>query len=83
MGRSVEQLRPLDQRFAHEAKLEPFEIAQAAMDKLGGGGGRGAGIVALLGQHHFQAAARSIARDGRTVDSAANDNEIEGLTGQR
>ena len=82
-GAAFEQLRPLDQRFAHQPEFEPLEIAQAAVNELGRCGGGGAGVVALLGEHHFQPAARRVARDGRTVDSAADDEEIEGLIGQR
>src|SRR3990170_403882 len=82
MGRGLEQLRPLDQRFAHEAELEVLEIAQAAMDQLGGGRGRGAGIVALLGQHYFQPASGRVASDRRAMDAAANDEQVEGLGGQ-
>ena len=34
MRRGLEQLRALDERLAHERKLELLEIAQAAMDQL-------------------------------------------------
>ena len=79
MRRGLEQPRALDQQLAHERKLELLEIAQAAMDQLGGSGGGGAGIVALLGEHDLEPAAGRIAGDGSTVNAAANDEKIVGL----
>ena len=81
MRRGLEQPRALDQRLAHERKLELLEIAQAAMDQLGGSRGGGAGIVALLGEHDFEPAAGGIAGHGSTVNAAANDEKIVALCG--
>ncbi len=81
MGRGLEQLGALDEGFANEVELKPLEIAQAAMDQLGRGRGGGPRIVALLGEHDFQPAARGVAGDGRAMDAAANDEKIEALRG--
>ena len=79
MRRRLEQPRPLDEGLAHERKLEMLEITQAAVDQLGGSRGGGARVVALLGEHHFQAATGRVAGDGRAVDAAADDEQVEGL----
>ncbi len=79
MGRRLEQLRALDQGFAHQAELEMLEIAQAAMDELGRGRGRGAGIVAALGEHDLQPAPGGVARHRRAMNAAADDEEIDAL----
>ena len=83
MRRGLEQPGALDQQLAHERKLELLEIAQAAMDQLGGSRGGGAGIVALLGEHDLEPAAGGIAGDGSTVNAAANDEKIVALCDQR
>jgi hypothetical protein len=48
----VRRMRPqhfaLDQRLAHQAEFVIFEIAQAAMDELGGGRGGAAGEIVHL-----------------------------------
>ena len=64
MRRGLEQPGALDQRLVHKRKLELLEIAQAAMDQLGGSRGGGARIVALLGEHDFEPAAGGIAGHG-------------------
>jgi len=48
--RGLEQNLALDQRLAHQAKLAELEIAQAPVNELAGGGGRGAREVAALHQ---------------------------------
>ncbi len=81
MGSGAEQLGALDQGFAHELELEMFQIAQAAMDELRGVGGGGAGIVALLGQQHFQAATGGVAGDRGAMNAAADDDKVERFRG--
>ena len=81
MRRGLEQLGALDQGFAHELELKLLEIAQPAMDQLGRGRGGGRRVVALLGEHDFQPAARGVAGDGRAMDAAADDEKIEALRG--
>ena len=79
MRRGLEQLRPLEQRLAHQRELEALQIAQAAMDQLRGGRRRGAGIIARLGEHDFQPAAGGVARDRGAVNAAADDQDVECL----
>ncbi|MEZ5827041.1 MAG: hypothetical protein R3D01_01050 [Hyphomicrobiales bacterium] len=72
-----EQFGAFGQRFAHELKLEPLEVAQATVDQLGGSGGGGARVIAFLGEHHFQPAARGVTRDGCAVNSTADNENVE------
>ena len=58
-------------------KASVLEVAQPAMDELGGGRRSAGGEVALLDQQHLEAAAGGIARDAGAVDAAADDGEIE------
>ena len=50
VGRDAQQHLALGQRLAHQAELVLFQVAQPAMDQLGGGGGGGAAEVAALHQ---------------------------------
>ena len=75
-GASFEQPLALGQRLAHQQERAVLEIAQPAVDELGGGR-RGAGRqVVLLEQQHAQAAAGGVARDAGPVDAAADDGEV-------
>ncbi len=68
----------LDQRLAHQAEFVMLEIAQAAVDELGGPG-RGSGReVGLFGERDAVAAADHVARDAASVDAAADHQNIEG-----
>ena len=58
-----------------------FQIAQPAMDQLGGGGGRAAAEIGLLAQKHRPAAPGGIPRDAGAIDAAADDDEVETLHG--
>ena len=74
--RRLEQHLALDQRLAHQAEFIMLEIAQAAMDQLGGGRGRAGGQVALFGEEHLQAPPRRITRNAAAIDAAADDEQI-------
>ena len=54
-----------------------LEVAQPAMDELGGGRRSAGGEVVLLDQQDAQPAAGGIARDAGPVDAAANDGKVE------
>jgi hypothetical protein len=71
-----------DQAFAHQPELEVLEIAQAAVEELGGGGGRRGGEVVHLGQGNLQATARRVARDPAPVDAAADDEDVQDVVGR-
>jgi hypothetical protein len=68
-----EQHPALAQRFGDEADLAVLEVAEPAVDQLAAGRARGRSKVSLLDEHHAQAPARSIARNSRAVDAAADD----------
>ena len=74
---SREQNFPLDQRLSHQAKLVIFQIAQAAMHELARARGRTFGEIVLLAEQHLQATTGGIARDAGSVDSAADDSDID------
>ena len=67
---------PLDQRFAHQSEGMMFQIAQAAMDQLGRGGGCAAGKVALLQQQHARAAPGGIAGNATAIYPTADDGKV-------
>ncbi len=74
--RRLEQHLPFNQGLAHQAEFIVLEIAQAAMDQLGGGRGRAGGQVALFGEEHLQAPPCRITRNAATIDSAADNKHI-------
>src|SRR3546814_11185527 len=55
--------------------LVMLQIAQAAMDQLGGGRGGGAGEIDAFGKDHRQTATGSIAGDAGAVHAATDDKE--------
>ena len=65
------------ERLANEAKLERFEVAQTAVDELGGGRGRGAAKIALVAEIDGKATSCSIACNATAIDAAAYDGKIE------
>ena len=67
----------LGQRLAHQPEPAVLEIAQPAMDQLGGGGRRAGGEIVLLDQEDAQPPAGRIARDAGAVDASAHDGKIE------
>ena len=73
---SAQQHLAFDQGLAHQAELVVLEVAQAAVNQLGAGRGRGAGQIAFFAKQHREAAAGRIARDTGTVDAAANYDDV-------
>ncbi|MDF2689411.1 MAG: hypothetical protein K0Q80_2377 [Microvirga sp.] len=69
-------LLPFKQGLPNQPELVVFKVAQAAVDQLGRGGGGVAGQIALLAEHHREAAAYGIARDAGAVDAAAYNQKI-------
>jgi hypothetical protein len=67
------------QRLAHEPEIIGLEIAQTAMDQLGGARGGAFREVALLGQGDGETAPGSVAGDSGAVDAAADDEEVVGV----
>ena len=54
-----------------------FEVAQPAMDQLGGAAEVAPAEIALFAQEHRPAAPGGVARDAGAVDAAADDGEVE------
>ncbi len=77
VGRRRPQRLAFDQRFAHQAELVIFEIAQPAMDEFGRGRGRPGGQIVHLGKHDGISAPGRIARDAGAVDAAADDENVD------
>ena len=69
----------LGERLVHQLELVVLEVAQPAVDQLGGGGGGGRRQVGALDQQRGQPAAGGVARDAGAVDAAANDEHVAGL----
>src|SRR5947209_9435964 len=70
----------LDQRLTDQPELVIFEIAQAAMYRLGRPGRSPAGQVIHFTQENRVSATGRIAGDAAAIDAAANDREVENLT---
>jgi hypothetical protein len=77
MRARAQQYLPFPERLANEAELERFEVAQPAVDQLGGGRGRRSAKIALVAEIDGKAAACCIACDAAAVDAAAYDGKIE------
>jgi hypothetical protein len=75
-GALAEQQLALGQRLAHQAELVVLQVAQAAVDQLGGRRRGVARQVVLLAQQHGQATAGQVARDAGTVDAAAHHQHV-------
>ena len=76
MRRHAQQHLALVQRLAHQPEGAVLEIAQAAVDQLGGGRGGAGGEIVLLDQQHAQAAAGGIPGQSGSVDAAADNGEV-------
>ena len=76
MRRHAQQHFALVQRLAHQPEGAVLEIAQAAVDQLGGGRGGAGGEIVLLDEQHAQAAAGGVAGESGAVDAAADDGEV-------
>ena len=66
-------------RVAHEAEIAVFQVAQSAVDQLGAGRRGVRGEVVLLAEQDFESPSRRVARDARTVDAAADDEQVDRL----
>src|SRR5690606_17318087 len=64
------------QRLPYETELVVFEIAQAPVDKLGGGGRGAAAEIAHFGKKDGVAASDGVSRDSAAVDATAYDEQI-------
>jgi hypothetical protein len=77
MGRELDEQRALEQRLAHQAEVEVLQVAQAAVDQLGGTARGAGGEVGALDQGHAVAARGGVERDAGPGDATADDGEVE------
>ena len=77
MRRDPEQPFALDQRLAHQAKLEILQITQAAVNQLAARRRRVMSQARLLDEQYAQPPTGRVAGDSGPVDAAADDEEIE------
>ena len=79
MRRLRQQPLAFTQRFAHQTDLSMFQVTQPAVnDSCGAAGGSGGKII-LLNQQRALAPLRTLARNGNTVDAAANHQNVKAL----
>jgi len=65
------------QRLADEADFSMLKITKSAMDDAGGAAGGSGREVVLFDQQDALAVAGTLPRDGRSVDTAANNDDVE------
>ena len=83
MRRERDEQLALEQRLAHQPEVEVLEVAQAAVDELARAAGGAGGVVGALEQRHAVAAAGGVEGDAGPGDAAADDGDVEALTGER
>ncbi len=73
----------LEQRLAHEPKVEVLQVAQPAVNELARAARCTRGEVRALQQRDAVAARGRVERDARAGDAAADDDHVELVLGQR
>ncbi len=76
------QNAPFPARLENQPEVEIFQVAQTAMDQLGGGAGRAGGEIPHLRQDDVQTAQRQIPGQSGAVDAAADDQHVMTPGGQ-
>ena len=79
VGGEAEQPLAFGQRLVDEAELLLLEVAQAAVDELGGARRRAGGEVAPLDEGRPQPPPGGVEGDAGAGDPAADDEQVEGL----
>ena len=82
MWRNAKQDFTLSQSFADKAEFVMFEVAQTAVNELGRPLRSVRSEVVFFDEQHRQAAPNSIACNACAVDSAADNENINGLCGR-
>ena len=72
----------LEQRLADEPEVEVLQVAQAAVDELGGAARRAGGEVRALDEGHAVATRGGVQRHAGARDPAADDDDVELLLGE-
>jgi hypothetical protein len=75
--RELHKQRALEQRLAHEPKVEVLEVAQATVDQLRGAARRAGCEVRLLHERHAVPARGRVECHARAGDPPAHDDEVE------
>ena len=75
----AQQAAALGEGLVHEGEVELVEVAQAAVDELGGPRGGARGPVAHLHDAGAQAAGSRVQGDAGAGDAAADDEEVQAL----
>ena len=74
-GEATQRLA-LGERLPHQREIEQLEVAEAAVDELGGPRGRARGVVPLLEERDRDAAEREVAGDARAGHAAADHDDV-------
>jgi hypothetical protein len=75
--RTAQQHLTFLQRLGHQRELVGLQVAQAAVDELGGAGGGVLRQVLAFGQQHAPAAAGEVPRQPRAVDAAPDHHDVK------
>ena len=78
----AQQAAALGEGLVHEGEVELVEVAQAAVDELGGPRGGARGPVAHLHDAGAQAAGRGVQGDAGAGDAPADDQHVQALGGR-
>ena len=73
----IEEAFALAQGFANEAELSIFEVPKSAVNDARGATGGSGGEVVLFEKEHTPACARTLSRNGDTVDSSTDHYDFE------
>lgn len=79
----AQQPFPFANRFPYEIDFAVLQVTQAAVNDAGGAAGGAGGEVVLLDQQGAAPGAGAFPRDGNTVNSAANDDDLKALAFER
>src|SRR5207247_11108327 len=82
VGREALQALALAHRLEHQAHVPLLEVAEPAMNQLGGPARGARGEVAALDERHPEPAHRRVARDAGAVAPAAHPEDIERLAAE-
>ena len=81
MRHRAQQGLALDECLAHEADLEVFEVAKAAVEELGGGRRRRRGEVVHFGEMDRETTPGGVPGDTAAIDAASDHEDIDHVVG--
>jgi hypothetical protein len=79
----AEQALALVNRFAYQIKFAMLEVSQAAVNDAGGPASNARGKIVLFDEQSALSGAGTLARDGHSIDAAADDHHMKVLAFQR